>query len=182
MGDNSVFSGLQGPDGAQGPQGIQGIQGDPGQGVPVGGTAGQRLSKIDGTDFNTEWVDPPSVFGEEFQFVQNLTRTTTTGTWTQHLRLTTTNLPAGNYLVSWSATFGNETSDKGAMARIEQDDTTTLSMNNVKAKIASGELALSFVGFRELALTGVHTFDLDIQDDGGITYMEDAQITLWRVS
>ena len=28
-----------------------------GQGVPSGGTAGQILSKIDGTDYNTQWVD-----------------------------------------------------------------------------------------------------------------------------
>jgi hypothetical protein len=39
---------LQGPPGDQGPSG---------EGVPTGGTAGQVLSKIDGTDFNTQWVD-----------------------------------------------------------------------------------------------------------------------------
>lgn len=63
--------GLQGNDGAQGPQGIQGIQGEPGsqgiqgtpgingtngQGVPVGGTAGQVLSKTDGTNYNAQWI------------------------------------------------------------------------------------------------------------------------------
>lgn len=30
-----------------------------GQGVPAGGTAGQTLAKVDETDYNTEWVDPP---------------------------------------------------------------------------------------------------------------------------
>lgn len=37
-----------------------GPTGDPGadgQGVPVGGTTGQVLAKVDGTDYNTEWVD-----------------------------------------------------------------------------------------------------------------------------
>lgn len=34
-----------------------GVQGLPGQGVPVGGTTGQILSKIDGTNYNTEWRD-----------------------------------------------------------------------------------------------------------------------------
>jgi hypothetical protein len=29
-----------------------------GSGIPTGGTAGQVLTKIDGTDFNTEWVTP----------------------------------------------------------------------------------------------------------------------------
>lgn len=35
--------------------GIQGIQG---VGVPTGGTTGQVLSKINSTDYNTEWVTP----------------------------------------------------------------------------------------------------------------------------
>jgi len=32
--------------------------GAPGVGVPAGGTAGQVLAKIDGTDYNTEWITP----------------------------------------------------------------------------------------------------------------------------
>lgn len=32
-----------------------------GQGVPAGGTAGQVLSKVDGTDYNTQWITPSSV-------------------------------------------------------------------------------------------------------------------------
>ena len=40
-----------------GPTGDPGADGTDGQGVPVGGTAGQVLAKIDGTDYNTEWVD-----------------------------------------------------------------------------------------------------------------------------
>ena len=55
--------GVPGPQGQQGIQGIQGIQGVPGSpgapgvGVPAGGLASQVLAKIDGQDFNTEWVD-----------------------------------------------------------------------------------------------------------------------------
>lgn len=40
-----------------GPKGDQGDQGAPGFGVPVGGTTGQVLSKIDATDLNVEWKD-----------------------------------------------------------------------------------------------------------------------------
>lgn len=40
--------------------GPQGPQGDPGQGVAIGGQAGQVLAKVDGTDYNTEWITPPS--------------------------------------------------------------------------------------------------------------------------
>ena len=56
--DGSVgVPGPQGPAGSQGPQGIQGVPGPAGVGVPTGGTAGQVLAKIDGVNYNTEWVD-----------------------------------------------------------------------------------------------------------------------------
>ena len=72
--------GPQGPIGPQGPQGIQGPtgptgaggaqgpkgdtgnkgdKGDTGAGVVAGGTTGQALLKIDGTDYNTQWSTIP---------------------------------------------------------------------------------------------------------------------------
>lgn len=47
--------GATGPAGPQGATGPAGPQGNPGPGVPTGGTTGQALVKIDGTNFNTEW-------------------------------------------------------------------------------------------------------------------------------
>jgi hypothetical protein len=55
MADDSVLTGVAGATGAQGPQGPPG---NDGQGVPVGGAAGQHLAKIDATDYNTQWVTP----------------------------------------------------------------------------------------------------------------------------
>lgn len=52
-------TGSQGPAGAtgsQGPAGATGSQGPAGPGVPTGGTANQVLAKIDGTNYNTQWV------------------------------------------------------------------------------------------------------------------------------
>lgn len=43
--------------GPQGPQGIPGTNGTNGVGVPTGGTAGQILAKVDGTNYNTEWIN-----------------------------------------------------------------------------------------------------------------------------
>jgi hypothetical protein len=45
--------GATGPTGATGPAGPAGA---PGVGVPTGGTAGQFLTKIDGTNYNTDWT------------------------------------------------------------------------------------------------------------------------------
>lgn len=47
---------IHGTPGAPGAPGTNGTNGTNGVGVPVGGTAGQVLAKIDGTDYNTHWV------------------------------------------------------------------------------------------------------------------------------
>lgn len=61
--------GEAGPTGATGPAGPQGVKGDTGDtgpvgpagtGVPTGGTTGQVLAKINGTDYNDHWIDPPA--------------------------------------------------------------------------------------------------------------------------
>ena len=48
---NFAFTGIKGTDG-------ESIIGPAGPGVPAGGVAGQVLTKVDGTDYNTEWKDP----------------------------------------------------------------------------------------------------------------------------
>lgn len=48
-------TGAQGPAGAKGDKGDTGAQGPAGEGVPTGGTAGQVLTKVDGTNYNTQW-------------------------------------------------------------------------------------------------------------------------------
>lgn len=49
--------------GPEGPQGDPGAAGAAGQGVPTGGTTGQVLSKIDNTDYNTQWTTPDDLSG-----------------------------------------------------------------------------------------------------------------------
>ena len=60
--------GIQGPAGPTGAGGAQGLKGDTGNkgdkgdtgaGVVAGGTTGQALLKIDGTDYNTQWSTIP---------------------------------------------------------------------------------------------------------------------------
>ncbi len=49
-------TGPAGSTGPAGPTGPTGPAGAAGQGVPAGGTTGQALTKIDGTNFNTQWT------------------------------------------------------------------------------------------------------------------------------
>lgn len=57
---NAVFN-FTIPKGDTGATGPQGPTGPAGPGVAAGGTAGQVLSKVDGTDYNTQWITPSSV-------------------------------------------------------------------------------------------------------------------------
>jgi len=56
-------TGIAGPAGATGPQGpigltgVAGPTGPTGPGVAIGGTTNQILAKVDGTNYNTHWVD-----------------------------------------------------------------------------------------------------------------------------
>lgn len=57
-GSSVVLSGTYPNQNIQIPRGDAGTNGSNGVGVPVGGTANQVLSKIDGTDYNTKWITP----------------------------------------------------------------------------------------------------------------------------
>jgi len=53
--------GAPGPKGADGADGADGAKGDPGEGVPIGGAAGDVLVKVDAADYNTQWADLATV-------------------------------------------------------------------------------------------------------------------------
>ena len=53
-------TGATGATGPTGPAGSTGATGPAGPGVPTGGATGQVLAKIDGTDYNDHWIDPPA--------------------------------------------------------------------------------------------------------------------------
>lgn len=107
QGDQGI-QGIQGETGLQGEQGIQGEQGvsgqdgsdgADGQGVPAGGTAGQVLEKIDGTDYNTQWANPS---GGSMEMVQTNNTDTTT-----NLNASNTKMPimGGSFKVNDSGDF-----------------------------------------------------------------------------
>lgn len=113
-----AFSGFKGERGEQGLQGIQGIQGETGatgatgpagangQGVPTGGTEGQVLVKVDGTDYNTEWVTPQASGGNTETLLSiNFGSGTPTGTQIGNTplyyhQISTDTLPSSGY-VGW---------------------------------------------------------------------------------
>jgi hypothetical protein len=53
-------NGADGASGADGTDGADGVDGEDGVGIPVGGSQGQIISKASPTDYDVQWVDPPS--------------------------------------------------------------------------------------------------------------------------
>jgi hypothetical protein len=89
--DSGAVKGV-GPTGAQGDPGDPG---DPGVGVPTGGTAGQVITKIDGTDYNTSWEDPDVTQAELDAVADDLADHIADAT-DAHAASAITNTPAGN--------------------------------------------------------------------------------------
>lgn len=67
-----------GDTGPQGPTGATGATGPAGPGVASGGSAGQILAKASATDYDTEWINPPSGGGSALYFT-NIACSATTG-------------------------------------------------------------------------------------------------------
>lgn len=126
-----------------------------------------------------------SIFGTEYQHSENnaLAFTTST-TFVQRHRWTTTSLPAGGYYVAIQATLDcGPDAGVSQEARVQRDDSTTLAKAAIKAGVDEGGGAIvSFVG--HLALSGVHNFDVDWRKvaGNGSAGVRDVHCVLWRVS
>jgi hypothetical protein len=78
--------------GSPGLPGATGATGSPGVGVPVGGTAGQILSKIDSTNYNTQWENVPRelpIGGTTNQLLSKVDNTDYNVTWTTPVAVAT---------------------------------------------------------------------------------------------
>ena len=99
-------AGPMGPQGLTGPQGPAGTPGANGQGVPVGGTTGQVLAKVDATDYNTQWVTP-STGGSGAQVALIATKTTNAQVLSLANGTNTGDLVTFDNVVTSNTTFGS---------------------------------------------------------------------------
>lgn len=121
-------TGPAGADGADGATGATGPQGDPGPGLAAGGTAGQIIAKVDGTDYNTEWID---------NYAQQIKHTVKAGeALTKGQAVYVSSANGTNMIVSKASNNSESTSSK-TMGLIAQ----TMILNDQGFVIAEGLLA-----------------------------------------
>lgn len=153
-----------------------------------GGTT--NFLRADGT-----WSAPGSgVFGSEYDYQEKTTLQSTSSTsWQQYTRLTTSSLPAGTYRIGWMYVWNYSDPADEWMARLQVDDTTDLinpgdaTYPYQRHELPDGGIDQRYynAGFRHVTLTaGVHDIDLDFRSDeaADTARMYHGQIEIWRVS
>lgn len=129
-----------------------------------------------------------SIFGSEFNTAESLARSTTTSTTFQFKLNLNVTVPAGDYVIKWAAAIGNIDEEVGVGFRVEQDNTTELI--NVRPQVGREvltEWSHNPGGHAIVTLSGTHDFDIDFQfvaGEGDVVpaFIEDARLTLWRVT
>lgn len=151
------LQGETGPAGPQGEPGPAGPQGEPGLGIPLGGTTGQVLSKIDNTNYNTEWVNPQTltlVAGTGIQI--------TTDPVTDAVTITNTGSGSGGTYTPPSRTTVNATANSLAAGA-----TVTLNINGYKGYV------LYKVQTSQAAWVRIYASASDRTNDGARTQYQD---------
>lgn len=149
----------------------------------VKGDSSPHYQTAASTPWSWSQTDPGGFFGSELQWTEDLTTSSTTSSsWQQKLRLTTTDLPLGDYILLYSAVIEGSLSSTFVGVQLEQDDTTVLA----EAEVSPGpSSSLVFSGHVvRSSFSGVHTFDIDWRraSGGGQAYISGARLTLWRIS
>jgi hypothetical protein len=104
---------------------------------------------------------------------------TTSTTYQQKLRLTTSNLAAGTYMIQYNWEFDGD--NNHGWSRVQLNDTTDLAED----RYDSSQISYIIIsGFAIQSLSGVNTIDIDFRANiGGDTMLiRRARIALWRIS
>lgn len=101
------------------------------------------------------------------------------------VRLTTPVIPAGDYRIGWSYTWGLSSTAGDFQAIIEEDDTTIIYTHRQEPKDAATTQRNAGGGFGNRTLTaGTHTFDLEFQPitGGQEARIQQARLEFWSVT
>ncbi len=174
-------TGAQGPPGATGPAGPQG---DPG---PTGATGAQGPPGATGPAGPQGDAGPTGATGPQGPAgpiagyesgVSDAEVTTTSTTYVQAYRFTSSSLAAGNYRIGWSLEVTNSDQTRRTDARLQLDDATDLFAAG-STRTDNNNDYVAVCGFTVQAMTaGAHTFDFDFK---GIISTSSAKVRRIRI-
>ena len=144
----------------------------------------ERILKTDGLGGLVLIGAPGEFFGSQLQWATSLGLSTTSSTSpVLKLRLTTTDLPLGTYVVITNMILSGSSASSIVIGRLFHNSTEEIGRITVKPGVADGEIALSPHGVFE-NVSGVHTLDLEFWRDAsgsGTVSARAARLTLWRM-
>jgi hypothetical protein len=167
--------------------------------IPTGTTAQRPASPANGmVRYNTTtnklegyenggWADlvqsTGGVFGNNFQQASNdAESSTTSSTFQQKLRMTTSSLPSGTYRIGYSVEGRCNSTSVSLALQVQINDTTTIG----EALVESQDVANydDYNGFYYFTGSGVLNIDLDYRSSsaGTTSFVRRARLEIWRVS
>lgn len=162
--------GETGGTGVQGDEGAQGNTGPDGDVGPAGDTGASGATGSDGLLGSTgsTGATGDSGLGDYEYAERNTELTTTSTTYIEYLKLTTSSLAAGDYRIGWFFCWAGEVSSRNVYVQIELDDTTTIDEVSQEPQEPTAEGSIVSSGFKKVTLgAGVHTFDMDLHREAG---------------
>jgi hypothetical protein len=138
--------------------------------IPIGGTAGKVLSKIDSSDYNTQWSDPIPTGGTTGQMLVKQSNTDYDATWINNTQDAKANIAGGNTFTGIQSTDTSFTSSGTTLnARFSATSSATGTgdyLYLLNGANNTGTKAVHFVNSSNRTLDGgVNTYT--IRNDGG---------------
>lgn len=147
--------GMTGPPGLPGGPGPQGVAGATGAKGATGATGAQGPAGPQGPD-------PFALYQHGSSDAES---STTSSTYVEKMRLTTTNLPPGNYRIGYSMEMTNSHRAGNSDFRVQVDDTDTLTEGSSTAPGVANRYS-TYSGFAIVSLgAGVHDIDVDLKSN-----------------
>jgi hypothetical protein len=149
------------------------------------------FTSVDDSKGSALWRGPP-VYGTEYQLAESLSLSSASNgsssddtDYVQKIRLSTTNLPVGDYRIAWHYRWAGSKNNRSFIARIEIDDTTQMHYHEQEAMDAGTDQFHINSGFKKITMTaGTHSIDLDFKSSSAsfTAYISDARLELFRIS
>jgi len=190
-------------DGVQGADGADGADGAPGSGTTlIAKDEGTNVANTPHSAFNfvgsgvtvtdagagvaDVTVSGGGIYGSEFQQASSdIESSTTSLTFQQKLRMTTSSLPSGTYRLAWYYEWKHTNTSHDFTGQVQINDIITIMEHNEEPQDSGSSQYHSHGGFYYHTGSGILNVDLDYARSnaaGGTSYIRRARIEIWRVS